>query len=467
MARASLPKGTKIHMIGIGGVGMSGLAIVMAGMGYHISGSDLKIAPVKERLSSLGITLFEGHDARNIGNADLVVASAAIPPDNPEIITAHEKGIPVLSRAQMLGRLMSGTFGIAVSGTHGKTTTTSMLALVLERGKLDPTILIGGDLDALRGNARLGNSRYFLTEACEAYDSFLELHPAVAVITNIEAEHLDHYKSLDGIMAAFKQFLSQIQPGGFAVLCTDCPNVRSLIPQVKVRVVTYGLDSQADYAAADVEDSPQPSFKILHKGTELGSVTLRVPGKHNVANALATAAVASELRIDFDIIKKALEDFKGAERRFEILGCAAGITIVDDYAHHPTEIKATLAAARTLRRRIVAVFQPHLYSRTQQFASEFAESLSEADQVIITEVYPAREKPIPGVTAAQIASLIRARNPEKPVKFIADKMLIAENLIPELQSGDLVLFMGAGDIRIAGEALLALLQNAEQKGISK
>ncbi|MDH7480681.1 MAG: UDP-N-acetylmuramate--L-alanine ligase [Armatimonadota bacterium] len=467
MKKTNLPKGTRIHMIGIGGVGMSGLATVMAGMGYHISGSDLKIGHVKERLSALGIELAEGHHAQNVGDAELVVASAAIPADNPEIIAAREKGIPVLTRAQMLGRLMAGTFGIAVSGTHGKTTTTSMLALVLERGGLDPTILIGGDLETLKGNARLGKSRYFLTEACEAYDSFLELHPAVAVITNIEAEHLDHYKSLDGVMAAFSRFLSQVQPGGFAVLCTDCPNTRSLISQVKTRVVTYGLDFPADYTATDISDSPQPSFKILSKGNELGLVTLRIPGRHNVANAVAAAAVASELRIGFDVISKALGEFKGAERRFEILGTAAGIMVVDDYAHHPTEIRATLAAARTLGRRIIAVFQPHLYSRTQQFAREFAEALSEADRVVVTEIYPAREKPIPGVTAAEITNLIRAKDPNKPAKFIADKELIAENLMAELQPSDLVLFMGAGDIRTAGEMLLSLLREAEEKGISK
>ena len=439
---------------------MSGLAVVMAGMGYRVSGCDLRPAETAEKLGQLGVKVYTGHDAAHISGAEMVVASAAVPDTNPELVAARERGIPVLSRAQMLGRLMSGRCGIAVSGTHGKTTTTSMIALLLESAGLDPTILIGGDLDLLRGNAKLGQSDLFVTEACEAYNSFLELAPRIAVVTNIEHDHHDCYGSLEDVMSSFRQFLSQIEEGGCAIVCSDCPNVRDVIPAIRQRVITYGLSEDAEVRAYGVDtDVPDPSFRAMCAGQDLGRFELHVPGVHNVLNALAAIAVGRRLDVAPDTMRAALLDFGGVDRRFEVLGTAGGIMIVDDYAHHPTEISATLEAARTWRRRVVAVFQPHLYSRTEHLARGFAESLMAADEVVLTEIYPAREKPRPGVSAKMIADMINAVDPDK-ARFVADKDRLPEELMPTLKPGDLVAFMGAGDIRTSAEGLLERLRNA-------
>jgi len=464
MHKPDIPENAHIHMVGIGGAGVSALAIVMAQMGYRVSGSDLRPDAAAERLKPLGVTVFAGHNGAHVSGADLVVASAAVPDDNPEMVAARAEGIPVWSRARMLGRLMSGNVGVAVAGTHGKTTTTAMLAAVLEAAGLDPTVLIGGDLDLLNGNAKLGHSALFVTEACEAFDSFLELAPRIAIVTNIEADHLDYHGSLAGVVGSFRKFLSRIEANGCAVMCIDCPNVRAIIPEVDRRVVAYGsaaADEDADCRARDVDTAtPQPSFQAVLRGRDLGRFSLRVPGIHNVRNALAAIAVACELGADPEAVRDALAGFRGAGRRFEILGTAAGITVVDDYAHHPTEIRATLAAARTWGRRIVAVFQPHLYSRTQLLARDFAESLKQADAALLTEIYAAREKPVPGVSAAMIADLINSDEPGK-ARFIAEKELLPDELIPILRPGDMVIVMGAGDIRSAAEALLARLAQPE------
>lgn len=437
---------------------MSGLAAVLAERGCKVSGSDLKLSATTERLESLGVEVFQGHSAANVGDAELVVASAAVPPENPELAIARERGLPILGRAQLLGMMMEGTLGVAVAGTHGKTTTTSMLADVLVAGGLDPTILIGGDLERLHGNARLGKGRVFLTEACEAFSSFLELHPTVSIVTNIEADHLEFYGSLEGVIAAFKQFLSQTQPEGCAILCLDDANVRDLLPSVQGRTTTYGFSADVDLRAVDADlASPQPSFRMTHKGVDCGALTLRVPGEHNVRNALAALAAGHELGLSFDVMITALSDFRGAERRFDVLGEECGIIVVDDYAHHPTEIRATLEAARAFKRRVVAVYQPHQYSRTVSFMDEFAETLSLADVVVLTEIFAAREEPTPGVSSSMIGDIIRSRHPEKQVIFIADKDAVARAILPELRPGDLVIVMGAGDIRVAGETLLALL----------
>ncbi len=452
-----------IHMIGIGGVGMSGLAAVLAEKGCKVSGSDLKLSPTTERLRSLGVEVAQGHDAANVGDADVVIASAAVPPDNPELMIAREKGIPILGRAQLLGMMMEGTLGVAVAGTHGKTTTTSMLADVLVAGGLDPTILIGGDLERLQGNARLGKGEVFLTEACEAFSSFLELRPTIAIVTNVEADHLEFYGSLEGVIAAFKQFLSQVQPEGCAIMCIDSPHVRELLPGVDRRTITYGLSPDADLRAVDADlASPTPSFRIVHDGADCGRVTLRVPGEHNVQNALAALAAGHELGLGFDVMFAALADFQGAERRFDVLGEESGIMVADDYAHHPTEIRATLEAARAFNRRVVVVYQPHQYSRTVTFMDEFAEGLSLADVVVLTEIFAAREEPMAGVSSSMIGDIIRSRHPEKLVIFIADKNAVAQSLLPELRPGDLVIVMGAGDIRVAGEALVSLLRKGER-----
>jgi UDP-N-acetylmuramate--alanine ligase len=413
---------------------------------------------ITERLKSLGVTVYQGHDAANVSDAELVVASAAVPMDNPELAIAREQGLRVLTRAQLLGMLMEGTRGIAVAGTHGKTTTTSMLAGVLVAGGLDPTILIGGDFERLQGNARLGQGEIFLTEACEAFNSFLELHPTIAVVTNVEADHLEFHGSIEGVIATFRQFLAQIVPEGCAVLCIDSPHVREMMPSIDRRMISYGFSADANLRAEDADlSSPEPSFRVVHDGVDCGCVTLRIPGKHNVQNALAALAVGFELGVGFETMFSALADFRGAERRFDVLGTGRGITVVDDYAHHPTEVRATLEAARAFNRRVVAVFQPHQYSRTVAFMDDFAESLSLADVVVLTEIFAAREQPMPDVSASMVGDVIRSRHPEKPVFFIPDKTKVAESLLPELTDGDLVIVMGAGDIRMAGERLVSLL----------
>ena len=448
---------TPVHMVGICGAGMSGLAIVMAGMGYRVSGCDLRPGEVGDKLRGLDISVAEGHDPSHLSGAGLVVASAAVPRSDPELEAARSRGMTILSRAEMLGRLMAGRFGVAVSGTHGKTTTTSMIAVVLRAAGLDPTILIGGDLDLLGGNARLGKGDLFVTEACEAYDSFLELRPRLAVITNIEHDHHDWYPTMEDVLRSFRRFLSQIEEGGCAIICADCPNARGIIPDISARVVTYGLSEDAEIRAVDVdESSPDPSFRVEYLGRDLGRFELRVPGAHNIRNALAAIAVACEFEVEPVIMKAAFAGFRGAGRRFDVLGTARGITVVDDYAHHPTEVSATLQAARAWKRRLVAVFQPHLFSRTQALAADFAESLRAADEVVLTEIYPAREKPMPGVSAKMIADMINSADPGK-ARFVSEKDRLADDMLPRLKSGDLVVFMGAGDIRESAEELASRL----------
>lgn len=460
MKRPDIPEGTRIHMVGIGGVGVSALATVLAQIGYSVTGSDLKPGHVMERLGALGITVYEGHRAENVENADLVVASAAIPEDNPELVAARRRGVPIWSRARMLGELMSGNYGIAVAGTHGKTTTTSMLASILRAGGLDPTVLVGGDLGELNGNARVGESDYFVAEACEAFNSFHELYPKIAVVTNIEGDHLEFHRSLQGVIESFEKFLSQVSPDGCVIMCADCPNVRAIIPSIVSRVVTYGLCDDANCYGFNVDvATPRPSFEVMLGARSLGRFTLQVPGEHNVRNALAAIAAANELGADVEAMRRALSNFVGAGRRFETLGTVRGITVIDDYAHHPTEVSVTLKAARAWGRRVVAVFQPHLYSRTQLLASDFAEALKQADSVIVTEIYAAREKPVLGVSGSIISELINADYPSRAV-FVPDKNRIAEELLPMLREGDLVLVMGAGDIRASGEELLRRLRES-------
>lgn len=447
-----------MHMIGIGGAGMSGLAIVMAQLGYQITGSDRRPGAVADKLKSLGVTVHVGHEAINVGDVDLVVASAAVAESNPEMVAAREKGISIISRAEMLGRLMAGNYGIAVAGTHGKTTTTSMLALVLEEAVMNPTILIGGNVEKLGGNAVLGDSDLFLAEACEAFNSFLELSPKMAIVTNVDADHLDCHGSLEGVKDSFRTFLSHLQEGGCAIVCADCENALSVIPAIKEKVITYGLHNEADVRAYDVDvTSPEPSFKVSAHGNDLGEFRLHVPGMHNVLNALGVIAAACELGVEVDLVKSGLLEFYGAGRRFDKLGSAQGITIIDDYAHHPTEVKATLDAAQSWGCRIVLAFQPHLYSRTQLFCDDFVNSLKAADVVFVTEIYAAREEPVPGVSGAMIVDRINVDQPGK-ARFVADKALLPDELVAVLRDGDMLIVMGAGDIRAVGESVLEHLQ---------
>ena len=454
-----------VHFVGIGGAGMSGLARVLARQGVFVTGSDLKESPTLAALrQETGITAHAGHAAANLNGATLVVASAAVKKDNPETAAAREKGIPVISRAEMLGRLMA-RYGdsVAITGTHGKTTTTGMTAMVLEAGGLDPTVLIGGDLPAYGGNARLGGSNVFLAEACEAYDSFLDLAPKIAVVLNIEADHLDYYGDFANVLRSFRRFLAQVS--GTAIVCATDPNIPALLAELRgtqptPEIITYAVDAEADLTAVNVDlDCAAPSYTVIWQETPLGRVHLQVPGLHTVSNSLAAVAVGLTLGIAFDQIALGLAHFTGTGRRFERLGTtASGVLVVDDYAHHPTEIKSTLAAARRAYgdRRIVAVFQPHLPSRTRDFKTEFAESFAAADHVVLTDIFLARESPIAGVTGAGLAALTADRRGADRVTYVADKSALPGRLAEIVRPGDLVLTLGAGDIRAAGEGLLAL-----------
>lgn len=455
-----------IHFVGIGGAGMSGIARVLARQGVAVTGSDLRETSTLEALRrESGIRAVAGHGPSNLDGATLVVASAAVKKDNPEIVAARERGVPIISRAEMLGRLMARyPRSVAITGTHGKTTTTGMTALVLEAGRLDPTVLIGGDLPSWRGNARLGASDVFLTEACEAFDSFLDLDPQIAVVTNIEADHLDYYGTLDNVLRSFRKFLSQVT--GTAIVCGYDPNVRALTAELReearLQVVTYGLYEDVTLRATEVDlVGPAPSYSVSWQGRALGRVQLRVPGMHNIANSLAALAVGLTLDIPFTDIAAGLSAFTGTGRRFEKLGEAGGVLVVDDYAHHPTEIRATLAAAHGAfpERRIVAVFQPHLPSRTRDLGVEFAESFGDADHAVLTDIFLAREQPIEGVTGAGLAALSADRRGAQYVTYVADKTQLPARLSEMVQPGDLVLTLGAGDIRAAGEGLLMRLQS--------
>jgi len=448
------------HFIGIGGSGMSGLARLLLGEGVPVSGSDLKESETTRALRAAGATVHIGHHAENLNGATRVVYTAAAQDDNPELLEARRRGLPTIIRAEMLGQVMQGKTGIAIAGTHGKTTTTGMAASVFMAAEADPTVLIGGDWSPLDGNARAGKGRHFITEACEAFDSFLELKPHVALITNIEADHLDWHKSLDGVIAAFRRFVDRVDPDGYVIGCRDDERVRRLLSRCDRRPVTYGLEDGADYVAVDLRlDQAHPTFTVVKDGEALGEARLHVPGKHNVLNALGVAALAHEEGLPFSAVREGLAAFNGVGRRFETLGEVNEILVLDDYAHHPTEVAATLAAARrSLGRYTTVVFQPHLYSRTQLLQDEFARSFQDANRVIITEIYAAREQPIPGVTGAGLADAIRGVDPEKQVEFMPDREAILKELLAQARPGDLVMTMGAGDIRELGERLVEELR---------
>jgi len=451
--------GQATHFIGIGGAGMSGLARLLLGAGRPVSGSDLKESDTTRALRAAGARVAIGHAPENVGDATEVVYTAAARADNPELTAARARGIPCVVRAEFLGRVMAGRRGIAIAGTHGKTTTTGMAAAAFIAAGADPTVLVGGDWGALGGNARAGAGPHFLAEACEAFNSFLELHPTVAVITNVEADHLDCHGSLAGVLEAFARFLGQVAADGYVVGCADDANVRALLAGCGRRAVTYGLDGPADYTGADLDlGSRRASFRALRGGESLGRVTLGVPGRHNVANALAVLAVGLEEGLEFEALTAGLAGFGGVERRFDVLGEPGGVLVVDDYAHHPTEVRATLAAARgALARPLTVVFQPHLYSRTQLLLDDFARAFGDADKVIVAEVYGAREAPIPGVTGGLLADRINELDPGKRAQYAPDRTRLLETLAAAVRPGDVVLTMGAGDIREFGETLVAAL----------
>lgn len=436
----------RIHFIGIGGTGMSGIAKIMMNLGYEVSGSDLKASEALNRLKSSGAKVYIGHKASNVYGADLVVMSSAIPATNPEYIMAKESNIPIVHRADMLSLLMAPKKGIAVTGAHGKTTTTSMISLILEKNDFDPTVVIGGELNDIGGNASLGHGDYLVAEADESDGSFLKLNPFIAVVTNIENDHLDHYKNMDAMKEAFKKFIGNIKEGGFAVLGSDNENVREIIKEVNKEHYTFGLNYPADYMAKNIMAyGMESSFDVYFREKFLGRVELHVPGMHNIYNATAAVAVGDRLGINFDGMVRALKMFRGVQRRFQIVGDVEGVKIIDDYAHHPTEIKATLKAAKLCNpRKIYAIFQPHRYTRTRILAEEFGGAFENADEVILTRIYSAGEAPIPGVTSELIYNALMRNG--KQVTYIEEMEAIPDYIVPKLKPGDYVLTIGAGDI---------------------
>ncbi len=453
-----------IHFIGIGGIGMSGIAEVLCNLGFQVSGSDLKKSKNTDRLETLfKIKIFEGHAAENIGDAEVVVYSSAVKEDNAEVVLAKEKGIPVIPRAEMLAELMTlKPYAVAVSGTHGKTTTTSMVATILGHAGIDPTTVVGGVVNTLGSNARLGKSDWFVTEADESDRSFLMLYPTVAVVTNIDKEHMESYKNMDDVVQCFTDFVNKVPFFGACVLCLDDPNVQLIIPRIKRRRVTYGMTAQADISAKDIRynDHFGSTFSVMRGGESLGEINLPVPGQHNVYNALAAIAVSLELEVPFAKIAESFIGFQNANRRFQFKGEAQGITIVDDYGHHPTEILATLSAAKngSSGKRTVVVFQPHRYSRTKELMNEFALCFNNADVLFVTDIYAASESPIEGITAEILTENIKKYG-HKNANYIGEVEWAAEKVVPSLQPNDLVITLGAGTItRLSDEILEKLRQ---------
>ncbi len=456
----------KVHMVGIGGIGMSGIAEILIDQGFEVSGSDRQLSEITDRLKKLGAKIFKGHAAKNLGEADVVVYSSAVHLDNLELVAAAEKKIPVIRRAEMLAELMRMKYGIAIAGTHGKTTTTSMTSLVLMEGGLDPTVIVGGKLSSFGGtNARLGHGEYIVVEADEFDRSFLQLAPVIAAITTLEREHLDIYTDLEDIKRAFVEFANKVPFYGFVILCLDESSIQEILPLIRKKVVTYGLNAQSDLRAVNILfDANRSKFNLLLRGKDLGEINLNVPGLHNVKNSVAAIGIGLELGIEFSKIKKAVESFTGVYRRLEIKADIDGVTIVDDYAHHPTEVQATLSALRSgwPQRRVVAVFQPHLFSRTRDFHDEFGKSFLNADVLVVIEIYPAREEPIQGITGELIVNDARAFG-HKEAYYVQDKRQLSEFLMKIKKSGDIVVTLGAGDILKYGEEFIGKMKTSTSK----
>jgi UDP-N-acetylmuramate--alanine ligase len=455
----------RIHFVGIGGIGMSGIAEVLLNLGYNVSGSDLKASPVTQRLASLGATVFEGHRAENVSGADVVVASSAIASDNPEISQARTFHIPVIQRAEMLAELMRLKYGIAIAGMHGKTTTTSMVAAVLAGGGLDPTVVVGGRVDAMGSNARLGKSQYLVAEADESDRSFLKLSPILAVVTNIDREHMDCYRNMRNVKRAFLDFMDRVPFYGMVVVCNDDAILRRMLPQIQRRTVTYGTRRGSDFhikpgecVLNPGEYRPTNHFEITFQRKALGEFRLRVPGVHNVLNATAAIAVGIGLDINVDQIRTALESFGGVDRRFQLRGTADGISVIDDYGHHPTEVRATLAAARQCSfRKIHVVFQPHRYTRTQSLMNEFVHAFDDADTLFVLDIYAASESPIDGICGEVLAHRIHEAG--KHDAHYAPSFAEAVKAVASVaQQGDMILTLGAGSVSQLGPMILEALQ---------
>jgi UDP-N-acetylmuramate--alanine ligase len=449
-----------VHFVGIGGIGMSGIAEVLLNLGYAVSGSDLKSSEITRRLSGLGAKIVAGpHRAENVGACDVVVTSSAVKKDNPEVAAARARKIPVIPRAEMLAELMRLKYGVAIAGSHGKTTTTSMVATVLAAGGLDPTTVVGGKLNSLGSNAKLGKGELMVVEADESDGSFLELSPAIAVVTNIDPEHLDHYGTLEKLKEAFVEFANRVPFYGLDVMCLDHPNVQALLPLVEKRVVSYGFSAQADYRADEVRlDGFNTRFRAFRRGEDLGEFSVRMVGRHNAQNALAAIAVAEEMKVPLPVVQEALAGFGGVQRRFTVRGEERGVTVVDDYGHHPMEVRATLEGAKqAFNRRVVCAFQPHRYTRTHLLMDEFATCFNDADVLFVTDVYAAGEDPIAGATGDRLAEAVRACG-HRDVTFVKSRGEVARALEARVQPGDIVITQGAGDINQCGAELLALLK---------
>ena len=456
----------RIHFVGIGGIGMSGIAEVLLNLGYRISGSDLKISVVTQRLASLGAQTFEGHATANIAGADVVVTSSAIPVSNPEVAEARRLHIPVIQRAEMLAELMRLKYGIAIAGMHGKTTTTSMVAAVLAAGGLDPTVVVGGRVDAMGSNARLGKSQYLVAEADESDRSFLKLSPILSVVTNIDREHMDCYRDMRDVRRTFIEFMERVPFYGMIVGCNDDPTLHRLLPRVHRRVITYGTSRGSDFLIR-IEERPVPSadktplsqFGVTYRGKDLGAFTLHVPGLHNVLNATAAIAVGTALDVPVDQIRAALDGFRGVDRRFQLKGKVDGVSVIDDYGHHPTEIRATLAAARQCGfRRVHVIFQPHRYTRTRDLMEDFTTAFSDADSLVVLDIYAASEKPIEGITGEVLANRITGHT-NRPAIYAASVSQAVSAVAAAAQPGDMILTLGAGSVSQLGPAIVEKLQS--------
>jgi len=454
----SLHKPRRIHFIGIDGISMSALAAIMLKRGWQVSGSDLKQSALTKRLVKEGATFYLNHAAENVAGAELVVYTAAVKPDNPELVKARELGIEVLSRAEFLGTLMGESkYGIAISGSHGKTTTTALTGVLIEQAGLNPTVLVGGELDALGGNVKVGGNDYFVAEACEYVETFLSLRPFLGVILNIDADHLDYFGDLDHVVSAFRRFAKLIPPEGHLIACSDDANVREILHDLPCHVVTYGLTQGADWWATNIEMRPEGGslFDVYYKNELLGRAQLKLNGRHNISNALSSLAVGHILGIPFATMCETLVTFTGTHRRFELKGRFNGATIVDDYAHHPTEIRATLSAAQAIaQRRLLVAFQPHTYTRTKTLLGDFAQAFTDADEVIITDIYAAREKDTLGISSVDLVNRMQGVHPN--AKHIGRLEDAADYFSQHLRPGDILITMGAGDIHRVGESLLAV-----------
>jgi len=468
----------QIHFVGIGGIGMSGIAEVLLNLGYRVSGSDLRSSGVTLRLAGLGAAVFEGHRAENIAGAEVVVTSSAIAAENPEVVEAHKLHVPVIQRAEMLAELMRLKYGIAIAGMHGKTTTTSMVAAVLAGGGLDPTVVVGGRVDAMGSNARLGKSQYLVAEADESDRSFLKLSPILSVVTNIDREHMDCYRNMRDVKKTFLEFMDRVPFYGMVVACNDDPILRRLLPEVQRRIVTYGTkrgsdflikletSSVADGVSKNVPGDGQPlsRFRVSYRKKELGEFTLHVPGVHNILNATAAIAVGVGLDVGVEAIRAGLDQFRGVDRRFQLRGRAAGVRVIDDYGHHPTEIRATLAAARQCGfRKVHVVFQPHRYTRTRDLIEEFTLAFGDADSLFVLDIYAASEKPIEGVSGEALAGSIREKG-GRSVEYVSSFAEAVSAAVAVAEAGDMILTLGAGSVSQLGPMIVEKLRERESSG---